>query len=88
MVKIWGGYGKGAVSKKEKVAAAAAVKTVRANPGGIVTRAPKQQNIIDFETLLSWYNEHNASEPVAVGDEVSEAHIAAQKQANLKFMLL
>jgi len=96
MVKIWGGYGRGAVSKKEK--SASAVKTAYAKSGGISPHRQrgfdpprpiqKQQNIIDFETLFSWYNEQNTPEPVAVGDEVSETYIAAHKQSNLKFMLL
>ena len=49
---------------------------------------PMQHNIIDFETLMSWYNEQSAGEALAVGDEWSDAHNIAQKRANLKFMLL
>jgi len=51
-------------------------------------RTPRQQKIIDFETLLAWYNEQNAPEPVAVGDEVSEAQMVSQKQSHLKFLML
>ena len=45
---------------------------------------PIQERIIDFETLLSWYNENKT--PVAVGDELSSAYMYARKQERLKFL--
>jgi len=70
----------GAADKGREGAAAAAASNASARP--------LQHNIIDFETLMSWYNEQNSGEALAAGNEWSDAYKIAQKQANLKFMLL
>jgi len=44
----------------------------------------KQERIIDFETLLSWYNEQNST--AADGNELSALHIYERKQRSLKFL--
>ena len=69
-----------AADKGREGAAAAAASNASARP--------LQHNIIDFETLMSWYNEQNSGEALAAGNEWSDAYKIAQKQANLKFMLL
>jgi len=45
-----------------------------------------QRNIIDFESLLAWYNEQNVAE--AAGNESNASNMFARKRTSLKFLSL
>lgn len=46
----------------------------------------KESKIIDYETLLSWHNEHIAAK--AIGNELTVMPEYARKQRSLKFIVL
>jgi len=76
MVKIWGGSGR---------------KTVRGADmrGGAMIRTSAvadEENVIDYDTFLTWYTEYNLLE--AAGNERSEPRTFAQKRKSLKFLSL
>lgn len=86
MFKIWGGKGK-RVARVENSRSAFRVSTQVENTSETGVKAKtmqKQEKILDFETLQSWYKESNA--PVAAGNESTFAHVYAQKRKSLKFL--
>jgi len=88
LIKIWGGNGKRAARRKA-AGSRFGLLGVRKRTAKIVAEkkthaATNQERIIDFETLLSWYNANNP--PAAVGDEFSQAFLYARKQKKLKFL--
>ena len=76
MVKIWGGSGRRTVRSGAKRADAAIASYAGAD----------EQNVIDFDTLLSWYTEYNLME--AAGNERIEPRSYTQKRKSLKFLSL
>ena len=87
-MKLWGGKGRRTAKWNALSSVLKGINitrnTTRNRPRVRTQTSVSQDRIIDFETLKSWYDEHNA--PVAVGDEFSQAHIYAKKQRNLKFL--
>ena len=69
-------YGGKAVKKKDPGAPAEKKRDERGSP----------PNIIDYDTLLSWYNEH--SKEKAVGYVRENAPVYIRKQKDLKFIML
>ena len=64
-------------------------KATNAETGKEATGTGKADNsakIIDYSTLLSWYNEQNAAKVVAEGS--GTAYEYNKKQKNLKFIML
>ena len=88
MMKLWSNNGRRAAKRKasNKVFGwlSAGKRSTRKTVKKKAPATASNDRIIDFETLLSWYNENNS--PVAVGDELSLAHIYAGKQKKLKFL--
>jgi len=76
MVKIWGGSGRRTVkcaAKREGVMLQTQMGT-------------DEQNVIDYNTFLTWYTEYNLAE--AAGNERSEPRTYSQKRKSLKFLSL
>ena len=88
VIKIWGGRGKRAAGRKAKNGGFRWLDSGKriARPGAQkkTNATTNQERIIDFETLLSWYNENKP--PAAVGDELSQAFMYSMKQKKLKFL--
>jgi len=76
MVKIWGGK-----SSRTLRGAARSDGVMLRMPGG-----PEEQNVVDYETFLSWYTEYNLVE--AAGNERIEPRTYSQKRKSLKFLSL
>jgi len=88
VIKIWGGRGKRTAGRKAKSGGfrllGSGKRPVRTGTQKKANATTNQERIIDFETLLSWYNENKT--PAAVGDELSQAFMYAMKQKKLKFL--
>ena len=87
-MKIWGGNGR-RTAKRNAAGSDFERETaydeyVRAVARQEAPPAAKQERIIDFETLLKWYNEQNAA--AAAGNESSVTHKYETKQRSLKFL--
>jgi len=88
MMKIWGGKGRRTAGRKTKSRGfrwlVSGKRRARTGAQKKVNATTNQERIIDFETLLSWYNENKP--PAAVGDELSQAFMYSMKQKKLKFL--
>ena len=75
MIKIWGGSSRRAVNRKD-----AGVSE------GVSSRYRKNQEVIDFDSFFTWFNEQEEKE--AVGNELAAARGYVKKKKALKFLTL
>jgi len=88
VIKIWGGNGR-RTARRDATGYGTGKAHVYDNTGFDFTPkkampSAKDERVIDFETLLSWYNEQNSA--AAAGNEFTSAFMYASKQKNLKFL--
>jgi len=97
MMKLWSGSGKRAVKRGDAAVfgkpsfdyvseGTIIYKTASVGAAGVPDFAEDLQNVIDFESFLSWYNENNFID--AAGNELANPHSYEKKRQSLKFLSL